>query len=99
MIVNEDNENGKFKLNFTPKVPGGYNIEVKISDDKLLNCPFTARVKERELVVVGELNLMLFQGDELHSLGGIAVNTTGKIAVTDSKGHCVYIFDKEGRIV
>ena len=96
VIVNEDAENGKFKVNFTPKVPGAYNIEVKINDDKLPNCPFTTQVKERELVVVGELNLKLFQGDELHRITGIAVNTTGKIAITDVKGHSVYIFDKEG---
>ena len=96
VIVNEDAENGKFKVNFTPKVPGAYNIEVKINEDKLPNCPFTTQVKERELVVVGELNLKLFQENELHRTTGIAVNTTGKIAITDVKGHCVYIFDKEG---
>ena len=96
VIVNEDAENGSFKVNFTPKVPGAYNTEVKINDDKLPNSPFTMQVKERELVEVGELNLKLFQGENLISPFGIAVNTTGKIAITDYKGHCVYIFDKEG---
>ena len=96
VIVNEDAENGKFKVNFTPKVPGAYNTEVKINDQKLPNCPFTVQVKERELVVVGELNLKLFQGDKLQGPGGIAVNTTGKIALTDHFTHCIYIFDKEG---
>ena len=96
VIVSEEAENGKFKVKFTPKVPGAYNIEVKINDDKLPNCPFATQVKERELVVVGELNLKLFQGDELQMPCGIAVNTTGKIAITDYEGHCVYIFDKEG---
>ena len=96
VIVNEDAENGKFKVNFTPKVPGAYKIEVKINDDKLSNCPFTTQVKERELVVVGELNLKLCKGDNFGSLCGIAVNTTGKIAITDDERHCVYIFDKEG---
>ena len=96
VIVNEK-ENGKFKLNFTPKVPGAYNIEVKINDDKLPNCRFTAQVKERELVVVGELNLKLFEGDDLHKAARIAVNTTGKISISDYEGHCVYIFDKEGK--
>ena len=96
VIVNEDAENGKFKVNFTPKVPGAYNIEVKINDDKLPNCPFTTQVEERELVVVGELNLKLFQGDKLHGPAGIAVNTTGKTVITDRFGHCVYIFDREG---
>ena len=95
VIVREAAENGKFKVNFTPRVPGAYKIEVKINDDKLPNCPFTVQVKERELVVVGEFNLKLFEGDKLYSPAGIAVNTTGKIAITDYEGHCVYIFDKE----
>ena len=91
-----EKENGEFKLNFTPKVPGAYSIEVKINGDKLPTCPFTTQVKERELVVVGELDLKLFQGDKLKWPYGIAVNTKGNIAITDRYGHCVYIFDKEG---
>ena len=98
VIISAETETGKFKVNFTPKVPGAYNIEVKINDNKLPNCPFTTQVKEREFVV-GELNLKLLQGDELSCPAGIAVNTTGEIALTDSKGHCVYIFDKEGNCV
>jgi len=95
-VIVSEKENGKFKVNFTPKVPGAYNIEVKINDDKLPNCPFIMQVKERELVVVGELNLKLFQGDKLLGPSGIAVNTTGEIAIADCTGHGVYIFDKEG---
>ena len=75
---------------------GGYSIEVKINGDKLPTCPFTMQVKERELVVVGELGLKLFQGDELQAPIGITVNTKGNIAITDYIGDCVYIFDKEG---
>ena len=91
-----DKGNGKFKMNFTPKVPGAYSIEVKINGDKLPTCPFTMQVKERELVVVGELYLKLFQGDELKAPFGIAVNTKGNIAITDWTGHCVYILDEKG---
>ena len=84
------------RLNFTPKVPGAYNIEVKINGDKLPPCPMTVQVKERELVVVGELTLKLLPGDKLRGLFGIAVNTEGQIVLTDNNGHCVYIFDKNG---
>ena len=89
-------ENGEFMVNFTPKVPGAYSIEVKINGDKLPTCPFTMQVKERELVVVGELDLKLFPGGELQAPHGIAVNTKGNIAITDDNGHCVYIFDEKG---
>ena len=84
------------RLNFTPKVPGAYNIEVKINGDKLPTCPMTVQVKERELVVVGELELKLLPGDTLERLYGIAVNTEGQIVVTDNFGNCVYVFDENG---
>ena len=92
-----ETENGKFKVKFTPKVPGAYSIEVKINGEKLPTCPFTVQVKERELTVVGELDLKLFEGDQLKFIRGIAVNTKGTIAITDNQRHCVYIFDKEGK--
>ena len=36
-----ETENGRFKVKFTPKVPGAYSIEVKVNGDKLPTCPFT----------------------------------------------------------
>ena len=92
-------ENGCLQLKFTPKLPGSYSIEVKINSDKLPICPYALNVKERELVIVGELNLKLFPGDTLLSLSGIAVNKKGEIALVDDEGHCVYVFDKDGNCV
>ena len=54
------------------------------------------QVKERELVVVGELKLKFSPGDKPVKLYGIAVNTEGQVVVTDNNGHCVYVFDKDG---
>ena len=90
-------ENGIFEVKFIPKVPGAYSIEVKINGDTLANSPFTVAVKERELTVVGELDLNLLEGERIYSLFGIAVNTKGNIAVTDVGKNCVYIFDKNGQ--
>ena len=90
-------ENGRFEVKFIPKVPGAYSIEVKINGDTLANSPFTVAVKERELTVVGELDLNLLEGERINNLFGIAVNTKGNIAVTDVGKNCVYIFDKNGK--
>ena len=95
MIVSEK-EDGNLQLKFTPKVPGDYSIEVKINGDKLPTCPFTVQVKERELDVVGELDLKFFAGEVPRRLVGIAVSSEGKIVLTDNKGHCVYVFDRDG---
>ena len=87
---------GNVSLKFTPKVPGAYSIEVKINGDKLPTCPMTVQVKERELIVVGELKLKFSPGDKPVKFYGIAVNTNGTIVLTDNYGHCVYVFDKYG---
>ena len=89
-------EKGNLRLKFTPKVPGAYNVEVKINGEKLPTCPFTLPVKERELVIVGELDLKFNQGQEFSGPSGIAVNKQGDIAVVDNLGHCVFVFNKEG---
>ncbi|XP_078346146.1 E3 ubiquitin-protein ligase TRIM45-like [Oculina patagonica] len=91
-----EKEDGNFQVKFIPKVPGTYNITVKINGDKLANSPFTVQVKERRLDVVGELDL---KGEIPQEPRGIAVNSKGLIAVADRGGHCVLIFDKEGKFV
>jgi len=95
-VIVIEKEDGNLQVKFTPIVPGAYSIEVRINGDKLPTCPFTKQVKERELVVVGNLDLKFFQGDELQGLFGIAINMEGNIVVTDAKGHCVYVCDKVG---
>ena len=96
-VTQKNTENGRFEVNFIPKVPGAYSIEVKINGDTLVNSPFTVAVKERELTVVGNLDLNLLGGERVDDLSGIAVNTIGNIAVTDRGKNSVYIFDKSGK--
>ena len=95
-VIVSEKEDANHQVKFTPIVPGAYSIEVKINGDKLPTCPFTTQVEERELVVVGDLDLKFFQGDALQGLFGIAVNKEGNMVVTDNNGHCVYVFDREG---
>ena len=96
-VIVSEKEDGNFQLKFTPKVPGAYSIEVKINCDTLPTCPFTVQVKERKLVVVGEMDLKFLPGRYLaRKLCGIAVNTEGKLVVTDFYGDCVYVFDRDG---
>jgi len=95
--IASETEDGNLQVKFTPIVPGAYSIEVKINGDKLPTCPFNTQVKERELVVVGNLDLKFFQENQLERLYGIAINMEGNIAVTDNLGHFVCVFDKEGK--
>ena len=86
-------------MKFTPIVPGAYSVEVKINGEKLPTCPFALPVKERQLVIVSELDLKFNQGQKLRGPTGIAVNTQGDIAVVDNLGHCVFLYSiKKGTV-
>ena len=89
-VTVQEKGDGNLRLKFTPRVPGVYSVEVKINGEKLSISPFFLPVKKRQLVVVGELDLK-FKGPN-----GIAVNRQGDIAVVDLRGHCVFVFNKEG---
>ena len=92
----EEKGDGNLKLKFTPVVPGPYSVEVKINGEKLSTSPFTLAVKQRQLVVVGELDLKFNKGQGFKGPTGIAVNRQGDIAVVDNRGHCVFVFNKDG---
>ena len=89
-------ENDDFHVKFVPKVPGTYNMTVKINGDKLVTSPFRVQVKERRIDVVGELVLKKEIPDGVIS---IAVNSKGMIAVSDDEKHCILMFDKDGNFV
>ena len=89
-------ENDDFHVKFVPKVPGTYNMTVKINGDKLVTSPFRVHVKERRIDVVGELVL---KGEIPESPNLIAVNSKGTIAVSDVEEHCILMFDEDGNVV
>jgi len=95
LMINEE-FSGNLQAKFVPKVPGAYNITAKINGEKLANSPFKIQVKERQLELVGELDL---QNEALENPTGIAVNSKGLIAVASYDKHCIMIFDKEGKYV
>lgn len=85
--------NGTFRVEFTPKAPGTYNIQVIVNGKNIHGSPFAIQVNQRRLESVGELDL---KEETLQTPDGIAVNSKGMIVVADWSGHCILIFDKEG---
>ena len=94
VIYERDDSN--IQVKFVPKVPGTYNITLKINGDKLVSSPFTVQVKERRIDVVGELDV---KGEIRKQPSGIAVNGKGLIAVADIYRHCILIFSEKGDFV
>ena len=90
------NQDGDYTVKFTPKVPGIFNIIIKVNVKEFAGSPYTVQVKQRLIQVVGEIEI---KGNTLKKPLGIAVNSKGQIAVTDIKKHCILITDKEGNCV
>ncbi|XP_073252943.1 E3 ubiquitin-protein ligase TRIM45-like [Porites lutea] len=78
-------------VKFVPKVPGTFNITVKING-KVLSTN-TVQVKQRLIQVLGEFEL---KNETFEKPLGLAVNSKGQIAVVDNEKHCVLITDMEG---
>ena len=74
------NQDGDYTVKFTPKVPGIFNIIIKVNVKEFAGSPYTVQVKQRLIQVVGEIEI---KGETLEQPSGIAVNSKGQIAVSD----------------
>ena len=93
LLITCEKENGALLVKFTPKIPGIFEISVKVNDKLLTTSPYTVEVKQRLIHVLGELDI---KGESFEAPRGIARNSKGLIAVADSKKHCILLIDKKG---
>ena len=91
-----ERQDGDYTVRFTPKVPGIFNIIIKVNGKEFAGSPYTVQVKQRLIRVVGEIQI---EGETLKTPTGIAVNSKGQIVVSDHESHCILITDKEGNCV
>ena len=90
-----EKQDGDYSVKFTPKVPGIFNIIIKVNGKEFAGSPYSVQVKQRLIQVVGEIEI---KGETLKPIG-IAVNSKGQIAVSRDDKHCILITDKEGNCV
>ena len=88
-----ENQDGDYTVKFTPKVPGIFNIIIKVNGKEFAESPYNVQVKQRLIQVVGEVEI---KGETLEKPNGIAVNSKGKIAVVDHEKHFILITDMKG---
>ena len=91
-----EKQDGDYTVKFTPKVPGTFNIIIKVNGKEFAGSPYNVQVKQRLIQVVGEIEM---KGETFEKPNGIAVNSKGQIAVSDYDKHCILITDKEGNCV
>ena len=91
-----ENQDGDYTVKFTPKVPGIFNIIIKVNGKEFAASPYNVQVKQRLIQVVGEIEI---RGEAIEQPSGIAVNSKGQIAVVENDKHFILITDKEGNCV
>ena len=89
-------QDGNYKVKLTPKVPGIFNIIIKVNGKEFEGSPYIVQVKQRFIQVVGELKV---KGESLREPYGISLNSKGETAIVDSDKHCILIIDKEGNCI
>ncbi|XP_022805535.1 E3 ubiquitin-protein ligase TRIM71-like [Stylophora pistillata] len=94
-LVTSEKEDDSFIVKFVAKVPGTYEMAVKINGQKLAKSEILIPVKARQLHFAGKLD---FQGAVSQGPAGVAVNSKGVIAVAGCKGHCILVFDEAGNL-
>ncbi|CAH3021760.1 unnamed protein product [Porites evermanni] len=91
-----EKQDGDYTVKFTPRVPGTFNIIIKVNGREFAGSPYIVQAKQRLIQVVGEVEI---KGETLVKPMGIAVNGKGQIAIADFDKHCLLITDKEGNCV
>ena len=91
-----EKQDGDYTVKFTPRVPGTFNIIIKVNGKEFAGSPYIVQVKQRLIQVVGEVEI---KGETLVKPMGIAVNGKGQIAIGDFDKHCLLITDKEGNCI
>ena len=89
-------KDGDYVVKLTPKVPGIFNIIIKVNGKEFGGSPYFVQVIQRLIQVVGELKV---KGETLGQPFGISLNSKGETAVVDNEKHCILIIDKEGNCV
>ena len=90
-----ENQDGDYTVKFTPKVPGIFNITIKVNGKEFAGRPYKVQVKQRLIQVVGEIEI---KGNTLEKPNGIAVNNRGQIAVVDYEKHFILITDMKENV-
>ena len=91
-----DNKDGNYKISFSLKDQGKYNVTVMVNGKPIRHGPFSVEMKLfhfRPVLAFGT------EGSSVRILNypwGVAVNTRDEIAVTDCLNHRVLIFNSEG---
>ena len=91
-----DNKDGNYKISFSLKDQGKYNVTVRVNGKPIRHGPFSVEMKLFQFRPVLAFGTEGSSNRILNYPWGVAVNARDEIAVTDCLNHRVLIFNSEG---
>ena len=85
-------ELNQYEINYRPTLKGRHQLHITVDEQHIKGSPFAVKVKSP----VEELGTPITTINGLNRPIGVAVSQSGKLMVTENKGHCVSIFSPSG---
>ena len=96
-IQAKDNADGSYMASFVPKKVGEVKLSVFVNGERIKGSPYSVMV--RDYTSVNKLSKIMNRDGNMDHPWGIAFGKNGMMAVVDSTNNCVYIFDREDKLV
>ena len=83
-------DKNKYEIRYKPATRGRHQLHVRVEGEHIKESPFT-------VVAVRRLGTPIRTIDGLYQPHGVAVDENGHIIVAEREGHCISIFDQDGK--
>ena len=83
---------GMATVSYTPTLRGAHQLKITVGDTDLPGSPFTVRV----LPTLEMRGVPINTIPRVSNPWGVAVSESGKVVVSERKGHCISVFSREG---
>ena len=94
----KDNKDGSYSASFVANQIGEVNLSVTIKGQQVKGSPFNVNVHGK-YTTIDKPSKVVNEGGRMGQPYGIAFGRDGMWAVTDESNHCVWIFDREDKLV
>ena len=92
----QSNEDGHYDVTYVAKEVGTYSLEVKVGGQHIQESPFELVIKPPVMLPFKSFESMTGANGLFTQPHGIAISTTGDIAVSDTQKHCVHLLNSSG---
>lgn len=92
----KSSEDGRYDVTYVPKEVGTFSLDVKVGGQHIMESPFELVIKPPVMFPFKSFESMTGANGLFTQPNGIAISSTGDIAVSDTQKHCVHLLNSSG---